>query len=222
MIKIFILMVLMMFSGFANPTHHVGVFCATDEQVPDLYKTQAYELGVALSQAALGLVTGGGNSGLMNAVVNGFTSQEETENLRGIIPAIFKTYNVHHPKIPVANLIWTDNIHQRLQGFHDQCDTMVILPGGFGTLHELMDFIVPKQWGLNQKKIILFNMDNYWDNQLLQFKVMVEKKALKQKHLDLLSVVTTVDECIQLIQAEGTSIHQGLNDRYWEENSPHK
>jgi len=200
MIKI-IVSVCIVFSVFASSTHHVGVFCAADDQVPKLYKDQAAELGLALYEAGFGLVTGGCNSGLMNAVVNGYASQETTEHLRAYIPALFRTCNVHHPKIPEENLVWTDTIHQQLQGFQDSCETMVVLPGGFGTLHELMGFIVPKQWGLTEKKIILFNMDNYWDHQLLQFKVMVNKNALKQKHLDLLTVVTTVDECILAIKS---------------------
>jgi len=208
-------MVFMVFSLFGNPIHHVGVFCATDEQVPDIYKDEAYKLGSALYQAGHGLVTGGGNSGLMNAVVNGFAVHADTQHLRGVIPSVFKDYNVHHLKIPEGNLVWTDNIHQRLQTFHDRCETMVILPGGFGTLHELMDFIVPKQWGLHAKKIILLNIDHYWDYQLLQFKVMVEKNALKQKHLDLLYVVTSVEDCMEAIKT-GCVAHDGLTDRYWE------
>lgn len=213
MSKIFILFVMFM---TLHAKHHVGVFCATDEQVPEPYKTEAFELGRLLCRSGYGLVTGGSNTGLMNAVVNGFASQEETEHLRGILPSIFKAYNVHHPKIPEANLIWTESIHERLQSFHNFCDTMIVLPGGFGTLHELMDFIVPKQWGLSQKKIILLNVDHYWDYQLLQFQVMVEKKVLKQRHLDLLTVVHSVEECMAAILLQDGE-HLGLQDRYWEE-----
>lgn len=195
---------------------HVGVFCATDEQIPDLYKNLAHELGQALYENGFSLITGGGNSGLMNAVVNGFVPSEKTNRVGAFIPSVFKSYNVHHPKIPEANLVWTDTIHERLQGFHDHCDAVVVLPGGIGTLQEFLDFVVPKQWGLHDKKIILFNCDHYWDYQLLQFQVMVEKNALKQKHLDLFTVVTTTDECIRALQSHPSNTNEGLNDRYWE------
>ncbi len=198
------------------PLKQIGVFCATDEQVPEAYKKEAHELGRKLAESDFGLMTGGGNTGLMNAVMNGFDSYRGSTHLRGVIPSVFKLLNVHHLKIPEANLVWTDTIYQRLQTFHDHCDTMVVLPGGFGTLHELMDFIVPKQWGLHQKKIILLNLDHFWDYQILQFQTMVEKKALKQKHLDLLTVVTSVDACIQALLAEEKSAHAGLQERYWE------
>jgi uncharacterized protein (TIGR00730 family) len=194
----------------------VGVFCATDEGSPELYKEKAFELGASLAEAGCSLMTGAGNSGLMNAVVNGFAKNGDLDKLTGALPLIFKSYNVHHPKIPEQNLIWTETIHHRLQNFHDRCDVMVVLPGGFGTLHELLDFIVPRQWGMHDKPIILFNVDNYWDHQILQFQKMVEKKILKQKHLDLLTVVTNVEDCIRAIHEKDSRDHQGLNDRYWE------
>jgi uncharacterized protein (TIGR00730 family) len=207
--------ILMGVTLYADPHHHVGVFCSADDHVPDFYKAQAFELGLALHRSGYGLVTGGGNCGLMNAVANGFVSEVQSKHMRGAIPSVLKNYNVHHPKIPEENLLWTDTIYQRLQMFHDHCDTMVVLPGGFGTLHELMDFMVPKQWGLITKKIILLNIDHFWDHLLLQFKVMVEKNALNQKHMDLLTVVTTVAECIEAIKV-GDVPHEGLSDRFWD------
>lgn len=196
--------------------HYVGVFCATDEQTPDLYKKEAFELGQALAASNLGLVTGGANTGLMNAVMNGFTASGDAAHLFGIIPSIFREFNVHHPKIPESNLIWTDTIYQRFEAFHDKCDLMVVLPGGLGTLHELMDFMVQKQWGLHQKKVILLNTDHYWDYLIMQFKVMVEKNILKQKHLDHLVIVTSIEDCMEIIITEETTTsNEGLSDRYW-------
>ena len=196
--------------------HHVGVFCGTDEAIPDSYKKEAFELGQALAQAGYGLTTGGANTGLMNAVINGFASEGNEGHTHAVIPAIFKSLNVHHPKIPEENLTWTETIYQRLQTFSNTCDTMVVLPGGFGTLHELMDFMVPKQWGLTNKNIILINSDHYWDHLLLQFRTMVENHALKQKHLDLLVVANSIEDCIKAIQEENPSANDGLSDRYWE------
>lgn len=197
--------------------HHVGVFCGTDEKIPKFYKDLAFELGTSLAQSGHDLITGGGNSGLMNAVINGFTSEGNTRSTYAVIPSVFKNYNVHHPEIPESNLLWTDTIHERLQAFDKQCDTIVILPGGFGTLHELMDFLVPKQWGLTDKKIIILNANHYWDYLLLQFETMVEKMAVKKNHLDLFIVVTNVKECLDTINSQKDAIQNGsLEDRYWE------
>jgi uncharacterized protein (TIGR00730 family) len=202
-----------------SKVHNIGIFCGTDDSIPDAFKEVAFDLSRSIAKMGHSLTTGGGNSGLMNAAIDGFTSEGDVKNTHAVIPYIFKAYNVHHPKIPEDNLIWTETIHERLRSFHEWCDIMVILPGGFGTLHELMDFIVPKQWGLTNKKIILLNTDHYWDYLLLQFKTMIEKNALKQKHLDLILVVTTIKECLDAINSlDSSSQHQGLEERYWEKN----
>ena len=205
------------FMGCLSANHHVGVFCGTDEKIPEFYKNVAFELGEKLAQSGHNLITGGGNTGLMNAVVNGFVSKGDASCTHAVVPSVFKSYNVHHLDIPESNLLWTNTIHERLQAFDKQCDTMVILPGGFGTLHELMDFLVPKQWGLTDKKIIILNADHYWDYLLLQFETMVEKMALKKSHLDLFIVVTNAKECLEAIEKQqNTTQNNGLDDRYWD------
>ncbi len=212
------LMALLLCCSVLQAHQKVGVFCATDEKIPQEYKDCAFQLGESLVESDMQLITGGANSGLMAAVVNGFASKGNHDHLHGVIPELFKSYNVHHALIPEDNLTWTTSIYHRMQTFHDSCDAMVVLPGGFGTLHELMDFIVPKQWGLTNKKIILLNFDHYWDHQLLQFKTMVEKNVLQQKHLDLLTVVSSVDSCIEALKdIKGSDLHT-LDERYWEEN----
>lgn len=215
--KFSVLITSMLFLMNQASAYHVGVFCATDNNIPDSYKQVAFDLGKSLAQKGHSLTTGGGNTGLMNAVTNGFISTGDVSRTHAVTPIIFKDYNAHHLDIPHSNLVWTETIHQRLQEFDKQCNVMVVLPGGFGTLHELMDFLVPKQWGLTDKQIILLNTDHFWDHLLMQFQTMVEKKTLKQKHLDLLIVVADVAECMEAINNQSnTASHHGLNDRYWE------
>lgn len=216
----FFYLIILLINSLHASRHHVGVFCATNEKIPQEYKELAFTFGQELAKSDLALITGGCNSGLMNAVMNGFTSEEGNEHLKGVIPSLFKKFDVHHPDIPKNNLIWTDTVHQRLQTFHKECDTLVILPGGIGTLHELLDFFVPKQWGLLDKKIILVNVDNYWDHLLQQFQLMIEKNALHQNHLDLLTVVTNVEQCMKEINnQQKVTEHKGLKERYWEKVS---
>lgn len=195
---------------------YIGVFCSADDKIPESYKQESFTLGVALRQAGYPLITGASRTGLMNAVINGYTSLFLDEGkMKGIIPSIFKEYNVHHPKLVNENLIWTETIYQRLQSFQDQCETMIVLPGGFGTLHELMDFLVSRQFGLIKKKIILFNIDHFWDFLLNQFRLMVEKNALPKIHLDFLTIVSTVSECIDALKLD-EKLNSGLSDRFWE------
>lgn len=195
----------------------IAVFCSADDKIPTPFKTLAHELGHHIAQAKWELVTGGSKTGLMKEVVDGYT-KEPHHNVKGVLPKIFKDANVHHPKIKDKNLVWTDTVHTRLATFHDQCDVIIALPGGFGTLHELMDFLVHNQFGLIKKKIILLNVDHYWDGLVQQFQTMLKQSALHQKHLDHLHVATNLDECINLIKTSNSKeLMQGFKNRYWEE-----
>lgn len=194
---------------------YVGVFCGADNKIPELFKKEAYTLGRAIGQNNYNLVTGASRTGLMNEIMNGFIDQNGAGQIKGIIPSLFKDFDVHHQNLKDDNLIWTDTFHQRLQLFQNQCDVMIVLPGGFGTLHELMDFLVSCQFGQIRSKIILFNMHNFWDFLLHQFIVMVQNKTLIKRHLELIVVVSTVAECMEAVRLNNNA-QPNLADRFWE------
>jgi predicted Rossmann-fold nucleotide-binding protein len=83
-----------------------------------------------------------------------------------------------------------------------------------------MDFLVHQQFGLIEKKIILINILGYWDPLLEQFKKMVRMNTLQQKHLDQLTVVSSVEEYLKIISdTEASSNKTGLDNYYWEEKN---
>ncbi len=197
----------------------VAVFCSADDKVSESFKILAHNLGKQLAKHNFGLITGGSRTGLMKEVVDGYTSGATSlENLYGVMPQVLAEYNVHHPAIPQENLHWVKTLHIRLAKYHDLADIIIILPGGFGTLHELMDFLVHNQFALNVKPIILINSQGYWDNLLAQFQTMIKHKLLSPKHLTALSLVKSDDECIEkLINQEFLySEKDGLSSYYWE------
>jgi hypothetical protein len=200
----------------STPMKNVGVFCSADDQISDAFKKKAFLLGKSLSKGNFGLITGGSKTGLMKEVIDGYVKQCQKHNVWGILPNALKPFNIQHSSIIKNNLVWTELIHDRLLEFHEKCDVVIILPGGFGTLHELMDFLVHQQFGLIEKRIILVNLENYWTSLLEQFKKMVQQNALKKKHLDQLSVVTSIEECLEIIVNPHDSKHPGLKNRYWE------
>lgn len=201
----------------------VGVFCSADDKISTQYKKLAHYLGQLIAENKWGLVTGGSRTGLMKEVIDGYTESPhhtDLHSVKGILPTVFKEANIHHPKIKENNLLWTDSVHLRLASFQDNCDALVFLPGGFGTLHELMDFLVHNQFGLMKKKIILVNINHYWDPLLQQFKVMSDQAALHKKHLEHLKVVTDINQCLKLIKTSSDEkLMQGVQDRYWEKEN---
>ena len=206
-----------------NPVLNVAVFCSADDKASSEYKQVAHKLGRALAKHQLGLITGGSKTGLMKEVVDGYVLASPVRktvfrnNVHGVMLQAFADFDVHHPSIPSENLKWVDTIHERFTVFHELADVIVVLPGGFGTLHELLDFLVHKQFGLTEKPIILFNSNGYWNPLLLQFQNMITEQLLTDKALAGLQVVDSVDTCMKAIGAtENDFPKQGLDDRYWE------
>lgn len=194
----------------------VCVFCSADDKIPQEYKDISYQLGFSLAQNGFSLISGGNNSGLMNSVNDGHAAVENDTVRYAAIPELMRDLSVKHPKIFDHNISWSRDVHHRLVTFQELCDAIVILPGGFGTLHEMMDSLVMSQFGIIKKHIYLFNYDQFWEPILLQFKRMVQKQALCQEHFDHLLVVDTVSELMnKLVSAAEPNIEQGFASEYW-------
>lgn len=206
----------MISSGTMPPK--VAVFCSADDKACESFKSLAKKLGQKLAEHEFGLVTGGSKTGLMKEVVDGYVSEPAHENnLYGIMPKVLQKYNVHHPLIPTEQLIWVETMHSRLEQFHKLSDIVIILPGGFGTLHELMDFLVAKQFSLHNKPIILINIDGYWDSLLELFQTMQKNNLLAQAHHNIFLVVSDEQECIEkLIENSNLNSENRLDTFYWE------
>lgn len=195
----------------------VGVFCSADDKIAEYYKKEAFILGSELASCGIQLITGGSRTGLMKAVIDGYYFVKKDHFVYGIMPKILKEFDVCHPLLKETNVIWTDSISQRLDLFIMQCDHVIILPGGWGTLHELMNFLVHQQFGYCTKKIILFDSSNYWTHLLIQFKHMIKAGTLSEKHLDQLIVVSSIKDLFSQLNSNGT-YSNGLLDRFWEIN----
>lgn len=217
-IFIFMTQMLLNFSYAQEKSINVGVFCSADDKIPPKYKETAHKLGDSLYKKGFGIVTGGSNTGLMKEVMDGYLSNKDAIKAYGVLPDFLKKHNIHHKGILEKNITWTDKIHTRLNTFSDICQSFIVLPGGWGTMHELMDLLVHIQLGVIKKKVILLNQDGYWDGLLIQFATMLKDGALKQNHYDLLQVVTSIEGCLKALHSENTDLnaHQGLEDRFWE------
>lgn len=193
----------------------VCVFCSANDQITN-YKQATFALGEELAKAGATLVTGGSNSGLMKEVVDGFATVNK-ENVYGILPQVLKPHKITHPAIPPEHLIWTTDMGSRLKTFHDHSNACIVLPGGWGTLHELMDFLVSDQFGIHKTNIILANFGGFWDPLMNQFSMMMDKNALFPEHFDSLKMANNIVEVLYYLKnKEGKPHHSGLEDRYWE------
>ena len=196
----------------------VAVFCSADDNASDQFKILAHNLGKQLAGSHYGLITGGSRTGLMKEVTDGYVATaKDLKNLYGALPQVLASYNVQHTAIPTQNLLWTETLHTRLDIFNQRADIIIILPGGFGTLHELLDFLVINQFTPNKKPIIIINPDGYWDHLLQQFETMIKHKLLSKHHAAALITVSSERECLRLLTTENfVTVEHGLETHYWE------
>lgn len=225
-----ILMVVLM--GMSSVCHAdgdkkmVGVFCSADDKIDSIYKGQIFVLGRHLALAGFSLMTGGSNTGLMKEVANGFLEKGLASDFHGIVPEIMKAWKVAHPSLSEEAITWTNTVHDRLQHFHKRCDAIIVAPGGAGTLHELLDFIVHMQFNLIAKRpIILLNINGYWDGLVLLLNKMVESNALNPEHVKLITVIDSVYQSTEMLNKlfvanERQKVNNQVLDpalgRYWE------
>jgi uncharacterized protein (TIGR00730 family) len=140
----------------ASPTQFsairaVAVFCGSREGNNPAFRAAAVELGAGLAHAGLRLVYGGGKIGLMGVVADAVIAAGG--DALGVIPEFLTRREVMHQG--VRDLVVTDSMHSRKQHMFEAADAFVMLPGGLGTLDEIVEIITWRQLGLHDKPVLL-------------------------------------------------------------------
>jgi uncharacterized protein (TIGR00730 family) len=143
----------------AMTQHNICVYCGSGSGRNPSYVPAARCLGQALAQSGIGLIYGGGSLGLMGEVAR--ATLEAGGRVTGVIP----DFLVQRERMltEVNELIVTANMHERKMTMFERADGFVALPGGMGTLEELVEISTWAQLGRHNKPIVLANVDNYWD-----------------------------------------------------------
>ena len=136
----------------------VCVYCGSGSGVNPNFAKAANILGKDLANRGIGLVYGGGSLGLMGEVAR--ATLEAGGHVTGIIPEFLSAKE--HMLKEVQELIVTDSMHERKQYMFAKSDAFVALPGGAGTLDELIEQVTWSQLNQHNKPIIIANIDNYW------------------------------------------------------------
>jgi hypothetical protein len=137
----------------------VCVYCGSGPGTNPSFIEAAKAFGKTLAQNGIGLVYGGGSIGLMGAVATSVL--DHGGKVTGIIPE-FLTSRENALK-RAQEMIVTDNMHERKQMMFDRSDAFVALPGGIGTLEELVEQLTWAQLGRHNKPILMANIDGFWD-----------------------------------------------------------
>ncbi|XP_057536169.1 cytokinin riboside 5'-monophosphate phosphoribohydrolase LOG7-like isoform X1 [Amaranthus tricolor] len=142
----------------------VCVFCGSSSGKKSSYQEAAIDLGNELVERRIDLVYGGGSVGLMGHVSQAV--HHGGRNVLGIIPKSLVSEEI--TGVTVGEMKTVSNMHQRKAEMAKQADAFIALPGGYGTLEELLEVITYAQLGIHRKPVGLLNVDGYY-NCLLSF-----------------------------------------------------
>jgi len=176
------------------------VYCASSKHLAQPYLDAAAELGRLIASRGHTLVYGGGNIGLMAAVAAAALTQGG--KVRGVILTDFidRGYaNSGHEMHSVTDM------RSRKRGLDEFGDAYVALPGGFGTLEEILEIISFKQLGFHHKPIVFINTNGYFKHLLLQFERGFAEAFIHERFRDLYTVVATPQAAIEVIEAVSLS-----------------
>ena len=143
----------------------VCVYCGSSAGGNGLYLEAGTTLGRAIADAGLRLVYGGGTKGIMGAVAAGAT--ERGGRITGIIPRflIRKEAGEHAPQA-LDEFVVVENMHERKHRMFEESDAFVALPGGVGTLEEIVEIMTWAQLGRHRKPIVFANIAGFWNPML--------------------------------------------------------
>jgi uncharacterized protein (TIGR00730 family) len=136
----------------------ICVYCGSGPGADPAFTEAARTLGTIMAENRIGLVYGGGSIGLMGEIAKAVS--DRGGEVVGIIPTFLASREHANP---LGRLIITRDMHERKQRMFDEADAFVALPGGVGTLEELVEQITWTQLGRHKKPILLANVKNFWD-----------------------------------------------------------
>jgi uncharacterized protein (TIGR00730 family) len=136
----------------------ICVYCGSGPGSDPAFVAAARALGAILADNGIGLVYGGGSVGLMGELANAVL--DHGGKVIGIIPTFLQNREHANPR---GEVIVTRDMHERKQRMFDEADAFVALPGGVGTLEEVVEQMTWAQLGRHQKPILLANIERFWD-----------------------------------------------------------
>lgn len=172
------------------PMHQICVYCASSPDIAQVYKDDATTLGRALATRGIELIYGGGSTGLMGHVADAVLAGGG--RVTGIMPHFMQEREWGHKG--VEQLHYVADMHERKKRFLVNTDAVIALPGGCGTLEELLEVITWKRLGLFEKPILIVNTNLFYDPLLAMLDRCIEEKFLTNAHREMWTVVNSAND----------------------------
>ncbi|MBD0415813.1 LOG family protein [Oryzicola mucosus] len=181
-----------------NTIRSICVYCGSSPGKDEIYLKAGQQLGRSLAQANVRLVYGGGTKGIMGAVAEG--ALRAGGKVTGIIPRFLMNKEATETALArLDELVITENMHERKHIMFEKSDAFVALPGGIGTVEEIVEIMTWAQLGHHRKPIVFANIAGFWDPMLTLIDHMKQEGFVHTSHLVQPLVIDQADAVVAAI-----------------------
>ncbi|TIQ26489.1 MAG: TIGR00730 family Rossman fold protein [Mesorhizobium sp.] len=188
-----------------NTIRSVCVYCGSSPGRDEAYVKAGHLLGRSLAKSGLRLIYGGGTKGIMGAVAEG--ALKAGGKVTGIIPRFLINREATETALDkLDELLITDNMHERKHRMFEKSDAFVALPGGIGTVEEIVEIMTWAQLGHHRKPIVFANIKGFWDPMMALIEHMAEEGFIHTAHRVKPLVVNDPEAIVAAIMVAGSSV----------------
>jgi uncharacterized protein (TIGR00730 family) len=188
-----------------NTIRSVCVYCGSSPGRSDIYMKAGHVLGRSIAEAGLRLVYGGGTKGIMGAVAD--SALRAGGKVTGIIPRFLVNREATEPALgKLDELVITEDMHQRKHTMFEKSDAFVALPGGIGTVEEIIEIMTWAQLGHHRKPIVFANIEGFWDPMMSLIDHMRAEGFIHTSHLVRPLVIGRAEAVVAALLTEGASV----------------
>lgn len=187
-----------------NSTHSVCVYCGSSPGSDPIYMQSGTALGAALAASGLRLVYGGGTRGIMGAVSK--ASIDAGGKVTGIIPEFLLSKEAKDgTQTGLDELHVVKTMHERKHMMFESSNAFVALPGGIGTVEEIIEIMTWGQLGRHEKPMIFANIRGFWNPMRTLIEHMTAEGFVHTLHKVKPLFLDTIEEIVPAILASGSN-----------------
>jgi len=167
--------------GHASAIQNLAVYASSSDLIDPVFRDAARAIGHLIGERGYTLIYGAGSIGLMGVVARAV--HERGGKVVGVIPEKLSAMEITY--LEADELIVTTGMRDRKAIMEARADAFVAIPGGFGTLEELLEVLTLKQLDYHNKPIVILNTDGVYDGLLKQFDTLFDREFIRRDHMDL-------------------------------------
>lgn len=179
----------------------IALYCGSRTGHNPIYKEKAIELAQYIAQQDLGIVYGGASIGLMGQVAD--TVLQHQGEVLGVIPKFMLDHEIAHSQLTELRIV--ESMHERKALMAERASAFIALPGGFGTLEEILEIATWGQLNQHQKPMIIYNVNHFYDALITQLDHAVTEGFLPPQHRAKIIICDDLTQIEKALKSLSTS-----------------